>query len=171
MLTVQAPLKSPLFALFLSVPLACNDGKVKDTGSPPPPQTQTTDTSELTDQIDTLTAQMSEMQSQIDQLSDALAASESLNLQLQNETLRWEVIEYVCTSDGLEPTGIELGEALGILYRKYVYNNNTLVYASAISNRDVVVLDETTGQLDINCAGPAEEYTEVRFVISLGYPR
>ena len=168
---LHPPFHLTIATLLFTLPLACNDGKVKDTGATEQTPATTADTTDLAAQLDSLTNQMTELQNQMDQLSDSLAESEALNQQLLEETLSWEVIEHVCASEGMETTNIELGDSLGILYRKYISNNGTLVYASAVSNRDVVVLDETTGLLAFNCTPPAEAYTEIRFVLTLGYQR
>lgn len=165
------PFKTTLTALFLTLPLACSNDPAKDTGDNQQSVDQTNDDSSDNTDLAALASQVSQLVGQVGELSEALAASEAKILQLQNETLRWEVVEHVCSgvSDPSEQTSIYAQDALFVSYSK-IYtdtNGDDTIILDTYSN---IIIDETTGLLKADCYH-AHFYPEIKYIISLAYQR
>lgn len=108
-----------------------------------------------------LAAQITELSSQLADMATALAASEAAILQLQSETLRWEVVEYDCTEDD-DDVFIRSNE--GIVALTFFVGRDGYDYWNNTFNSNLTVQD---GNIIANCEPNETE----SFIIAMGYQR
>ena len=86
------------FSLGMVYVVACNGNSDKNGGETGIPGVGDASADEGEDTADLLYL-ITELSGQLAEMATALAASEAAIVQLQSETLRWEVVEYDCTDD------------------------------------------------------------------------
>ena len=133
---------------------------------------QTNDDSSDNTDLAALTSQVSQLVGQIGELTEALAASDAKILQLQNETLRWEVVEHVCSGvdDSFEQTSIDAQDALFVSYSRKYTNSDGSEQTYWDTSYTKIRNDGTNGTLLLDCTN-ADDYQEKKYIISLAYQR
>lgn len=121
------------------------------------------DTSGLASQITDLTSQLADLSTQLADMAIALAASEAAIVQLQSETLRWEIVEYTCSGVSYENTGISTDGIVALTWG-YIDDDDP-----SEVNWNQPSVDSQDGMLEVNCGYDADSL--VTFTIALGYQR